>query len=82
MLSTRAVALQGIGFGPRVLALQGFADIPVEVMAATGADGRRIETQAAQSVDFTLQARAEDEILLAVITQAVTTGMLSQWQRH
>lgn len=85
-LDTRAVALQGIGFGPRLVALQGYSEVELEDVAGVGSDQRRIVGSKSQSrtldaIDVLMAHRyAEDEILLALVAQAVTTGALDQWR--
>lgn len=78
ILDPRAVALQGIGFGAFPAALQGFYELEQEV-AGVGPDERRIAPAQRQSNIARLMA--EDEILLAVLVRAVTTGALDQWRR-
>lgn len=88
-LDPRAIAVQGIGFGPRLTALQGFYEVVAEDVLApmgVGADARsRIARRDPESDTFVpadvlaLQRLAEDEILLVMIARAVTSGVLNQW---
>ncbi len=87
MLDPRAIALQGIGFGPRLMAVQGFYEVVDQDILApmgTGADAR-IAARKSQSDTFVpadvlaMRRFDEDEILLVAIARAVTSGALNQW---
>lgn len=86
-LDPRAIAVQGVGFGPRLTALQGFYEVVVEDVLApmgVGSDARiarrRSESDTFVPADVLAQQRLdEDEILLVMIARAVTSGTLNQW---
>ena len=86
ILDPRAIALQGVGYAPMAVALQGYVEIELEEVSGVGSDRRRIVGSKSQSrtldaIDVLMAHRyAEDEILLALVAQAVTTGALDQWR--
>lgn len=91
MLDPRAIALQGIGFSPLLVAVQGFAEAAVAVSFADanarsyGKAKRRDYTavQLEKQADWALQMQIaeEDEIVLAVVMAATPMLGVSSWQR-
>lgn len=74
MLDARAVALQGIGFIPILVALQGFGDIVVS--------GRRPRSNARfepyrQEVVSLAQLHQEDELVTDLLLTLVTKGFFN-----
>lgn len=43
MLNARAIALQGLGYGPRLVAVQGFARATPPIAYPSGGTGRRAQ---------------------------------------
>jgi len=86
-LDPRAIAVQGIGFGPRLTAVQGFYEVVAEDVLSpmgVGADARiaarKPESNTFVPADVLAMRRLdEDEILLVMIARAVTSGALNQW---
>lgn len=68
-MSARSIALQGIGYGARLTALQGFGDAAVTPPVVFQGGGRGFDR-------FRAQLEAEDEIIVAVVIAALQTGML------
>ena len=72
MLSTRAIATQGLGFGPRLTAVQGLW--PVE--SGGSAPGRRGPRPDGMPSARRLQAIDDEDALLLLITMAAGAGVL------
>jgi hypothetical protein len=70
MLSPRAIALQGLGFGVALVAMQGLLPIPAPVSQFDTSVGgsHRHDAPAARRL---AQAREEDEALLAILQTLV-----------
>ena len=78
MLSSLAIAEQGVGYAPLVLALQGFVD--VESTTSVGGAGRGVfgtmsGLRSEERANRKLLLR-EDEVVLAVIATALQMGIL------
>lgn len=76
-MTPRSIALQGIGYGALVVALQGFG--PTEpVIPPNVVVGPRGEPQARElPINLSLARRLdEDELMLAIIVAAVECGLL------
>ena len=93
MLDARAVALQGIGYSPLLVAVQGFAEAAVAVSYAD-ANARSYAKRRApygreygdademrRQVALMRQIEHEDEIVLALVTAAVPLLGETTW-RH
>lgn len=85
MLSPRAIALQGIGFEPRLVAMQGLAPFTVTLPPVSGGGGGAAgvagyKLPGATTYQDEERIRAdiirEDEEVLAVLMGAVTSGAL------
>lgn len=97
MINPRALALQGIGFGPSAVASQGFlAGLPVPVVVVSYADanarsyakrrtpyGREYADadEMRRQIALMRQIEHEDEIVLALVTAAVPLIGDTKW-RH
>lgn len=94
MLDARAVALQGIGFSPLLVAVQGFAEAAVAVSYAdanargygkkrTSGYGREFgdADEMRRQIALMRQIEAEDEIVLALVMAAVPLMGDDKW-RH
>jgi hypothetical protein len=91
MLDARAIALQGIGFNPLLVAVQGFGDaVSTDWVAANarsysrGLVGRSYEDteDMRRSIELMRRIEEEDEIVLAVVMTAAPILGASKWQRH
>lgn len=70
MLSGRAIALQGVGFGPRAMALQGFASVseePAQVFISGGGPALWVPRPGADLVDERRRRQREDDSLLMLL---------------
>lgn len=97
-LSARAIALQGVGFTPRLIAVQGFGDAGATTAAAADwvtANARsygkarrqvgRAYTDAEEmrrSLELARRIEEEDEIVLAVVMAAAPILGGHTWPRH
>lgn len=80
MLDPRAIALQGVGYGALLLALQGFADIPVVVPPAvseySGGAGYFSRLNAKYAREEREEIRRQNDLVMQIAMLAVTTGMM------
>jgi hypothetical protein len=84
MLSPRAIAVQGIGYSPRVAAVQGFAAVDLFVVvpstgggASAGVDSYREVRRSLFGLDesdVVAQVHRQDEEVLTIIMMAVIRG--------
>lgn len=91
MLDPRAIALQGIGFSPLLVAVQGFAEALVAISYADAnarAYGKKRTrdynpVQPERQADWALQMQIaeEDEIVLAVVMAATPLLGANAWQQ-
>jgi hypothetical protein len=94
MLDPRAVALQGIGFSPLLVAVQGFAEAAAAVSYAdanaraygkrrTAGYGREYgdAEEMRRSIALLRQIEEEDEIVLALVMSAVPLLGADQWRQ-
>lgn len=80
MLNARAIAVQGIGYTPRLVAVQGLweysvappSDVPLQ--PSPGGAGWRFRKQVDKTigVDF----RVQNEVVIATVVSAVTSGII------
>lgn len=89
MLDPRAIALQGIGFSPLLVAVQGFAEAAVAVSYADAnarsygkkRDYNRVQPEKQADWALQLQIAEEDEIVLAVVMAATPLLGANAWQQ-
>jgi hypothetical protein len=71
MLSPRAIALQGLGFGAALIAVQGLLPITAPVPQIDTSVGGSHRHQSLGAPQWLRQAREEDEALLAMLQTLV-----------
>lgn len=92
MFDPRAIALQGIGFSPLLVGVQGFGDAvsAVDWVAANArAGGRRVPygreytdaQEMRRSVELLRQIADEDEIVVALVMSAVPLLGETRWRQ-
>jgi hypothetical protein len=71
MLASRAIAVQGIGFGPKLMAVQGFGSLQNVVDHAGGFDApyqayvKRINAQRAQDAERSVEPVRENDVAIS-----------------
>lgn len=74
MLDARAVALQGIGFSPVLVALQGFAIVEAEAPTRRPRTNARFEPYRPEVGVTLAQLQQEDELATELLLTLVTKG--------
>lgn len=72
MFDLRAIAVQGLGFSPRQVAVQGFAVVELVQPKAGDSAGRARNIEAARRQ----RLLAEDEIVLMAVISVFTSGAI------
>jgi len=74
--SPHAIAVQGIGFGPQLVAVQGFGELANQMLSAPDETGPDPYAEVQQRLAQRRRIQRQNSLIVQLVMAAVTSGVL------